>query len=76
MKVNVNLEPKPAPTHWSNAFGFRRRETATADKNGKVQASIPSALLALIGVNPGDDVICEVTNNGAIIVRKPEIQVR
>lgn len=67
---SANPSPKPAPTHWSNAFSFRRREEIKADKAGKPSLSLGSDILEMLGVKPGDDVIVVVTDVGAVVINK------
>lgn len=78
LNVNINnfggSKTKPAPTHWSNQFGFRQRVTATPTTQGKPTAVLPTDLLELIGVKPGEEVVCSVDNLGRIVVVRPEVQ--
>ena len=69
-EVSSNAGPRPAPTHWSNSFSYRRREEATADADGKPQLVITNFLLEMMGVEVGDDVVMTITPDGALFARK------
>lgn len=63
---------RPSPTHWSNAFSFRRRETVLAGAAGKPSLVIGPDMLEMIGADAGDDMIVRIADDGTILVRKAQ----
>lgn len=55
---------------WGNAYSYRARTFVQENEKGEPYVVLPTEIVELIGARPDDELICVITDEGGILIRK------